>query len=111
LGLFNFDILVKVVTPLETGVQRISKHLKSRSEQDWIPAFAGMTGKQTFGPFTNSLKIEGPINIIRGQAFLGGWFFLADSRGRHISPANQKIIGPPYLFGVSGGWDEKKMSA
>jgi len=34
-----------VVTPAKAGVQEILKGLKSRSERDWIPAFAGMTGK------------------------------------------------------------------
>jgi hypothetical protein len=36
---WKFDVLVKVVTPMETGVQGRSKFLKN-----WIPAFAGMTG-------------------------------------------------------------------
>jgi hypothetical protein len=37
--------LLLVVTPVKTGVQAILNRLKSRSERDWIPAFAGMTGK------------------------------------------------------------------
>ena len=41
----RFNAFVLVVTPVKTGVQKAVNFLKSRSERDWIPAFAGMTGK------------------------------------------------------------------
>jgi hypothetical protein len=44
---------------VKTGVQSIRKALKSRSERDWIPAFAGMKKSQ--------INIFTPSPIKRGR--------------------------------------------
>jgi len=48
----------KFVTPVEIGAQRILKYLKSRSERDWIPAFAGMT-ENAFSDFSRDHRAKG----------------------------------------------------
>jgi hypothetical protein len=68
-------------------------------------------------PLTSRFKNKGPYkyypeSTANFQAFLAGSFYFRQaSWSENFSPASQKIIGSPYLFGTSGGWAEKKMSA
>jgi hypothetical protein len=77
---WKFDVLVKVVTPMETGVHGRSKYLKN-----WIPAFAGMTGPRnhfaifninfaiSINRFVNHQSLDSLILFQYYATILGWW--------------------------------------